>query len=39
MTPLADYEPWSGSYISEMTELQLILNIQVTHCEVRLMKM
>jgi len=32
MTPWAEYEPLSGSYVSQVTQLQLILNTQVTHC-------
>jgi len=39
ITPWAEYEPLSGSYVSEVTQLHLILNIQVTHSQVRLREM
>lgn len=38
ITPWEEYEPLSGSYVSEVTKLQF-LNIQVTHFQVRLIKM
>ena len=38
MTPWEEYEPLSGSYVSEMTKFRF-LNIQFTHFQVRLIKM